>query len=102
MNDEALRHSPSQQLPFAQIESARDRGGAAQIAAGSLGIELDTTSEASVEMNDAPTSPPTAATVLRQLWAQNELGLKASRYFTVERLHSSAVAVISGASYSPP
>lgn len=72
-----------------------------QIAAGAGSIELDTTTEASIEFQSAPTSPPTAATVMHSLWQHGEVALRALRYFTAERLSTSSVAVISGAVYSP-
>jgi hypothetical protein len=75
---------------------------AAQIAAGAGSIDLDASNQADVQMETSPTSPPTTSTVLTGLWQRDLVGLRATRYFTVERLHSSSVAVISGAVYSPP
>jgi hypothetical protein len=71
------------------------------IAASAGSVELDAVTEASVEMNTTPTSPPTTSTILHSLWQHNEVGLKVSRHFSAERLHDSAVALVSGAVYSP-
>jgi hypothetical protein len=72
---------------------------AAQIVAASDTIQLDAASHASVQFETAPDSPPTASTNLQSLWQQNMLGLKASRYFAVNRLATTGVAVLTGASY---
>jgi hypothetical protein len=50
-----------------------------QIAAGAGSVELDVATEASVEFQDAQTSPPSAATVLRSLY------LACSEEFELER-----------------
>src|SRR5690606_19705115 len=52
-----------------------------QIAAAAGGIELDTARHASVQMETAPDSPPSASTVLRSLWQHGEVGLRALRFF---------------------
>jgi hypothetical protein len=44
------------------------------VATGAL--ELDVSTEAAVEMNDAPTTPPTAATVLLSFWQHNLAGFR--------------------------
>jgi hypothetical protein len=69
---------------------------ASQIATGAEMIELDSSSEASVQMADAAStdSPPTTSTVFQSLWATGCVGLRAQRLFGVTRLRSAAVAVI--------
>jgi HK97 family phage major capsid protein len=41
---------------------------------------FDASSEASLQMDSAPTDPPVAATVFVSLWQQNMLGIKIERY----------------------
>jgi hypothetical protein len=72
---------------------------ASQIAAASGSIELDGTGEATVQMDSAPDSPPTAATNVISFWQMNLAGLRATRYWGAERLRTGAVAVISGVNY---
>ena len=72
---------------------------AAQIAANSSGIELDSSTQAAIQLNDAPDSPPTASTNISGLWQMNLTGLRATRYFGCERLRTNAVSVITSVSY---
>jgi HK97 family phage major capsid protein len=72
---------------------------APQLAAGSTGIELDASNQASVQMDSAPDSPPSASTNVTSLWQMNLTGLRATRYFGCERLRSAAVAVINNVNY---
>ena len=72
---------------------------ASQIAAGSTGVELDGSGQATIQMNDAPDSPPTSSTNMVSLWHNNMSALRATRYFGCERLRTTAVAVISSVSY---
>ena len=44
------------------------------------GLELEYSREAMVEMNDAPTTPPTAATVVLSLWQHNLVGYRVRRF----------------------
>jgi hypothetical protein len=46
------------------------------------GAEFNTTEHATVEMNDAPTDPPVAATVMTSLWQNDLVGLRAERHLT--------------------
>lgn len=43
------------------------------------GIEIDISRQASVQMDDAPVSPPIAASVLPSLWQTNMAGVRAER-----------------------
>ncbi|HMJ81940.1 MAG TPA: HK97 family phage prohead protease [Vicinamibacterales bacterium] len=47
---------------------------------GDDGIEVQHSEQAMLEMNDAPTTPPTAATVLVSLWQQNLAGFRVTRF----------------------
>jgi hypothetical protein len=64
---------------------------ASQIAAADDQIVLSEGQYASVEMDDSPTS---GAQSLVSLWQNSMVGLKAVRYFGVEALRSTAVALI--------
>jgi HK97 family phage major capsid protein len=66
---------------------------ASQIAANSDTIVLDASDQASVVLDDAPSSGPQGMT---NLWQSNMRGLKASRFFGAEVLRPEAVAVITG------
>ncbi|UAK23662.1 phage major capsid protein [Sphingomonas nostoxanthinifaciens] len=62
-------------------------------------VELDASTEASLQMNSAPDNPATAATVLTSLWQNNLVALRAERYINWMRRRAQAVAYISGAKY---
>jgi hypothetical protein len=72
---------------------------ASQIAAASGTVELDATGEATVQLDNTPDSPPTAATTVTSFWQMNLIGLRATRYWDAERLRTGAVAVIGNVSY---
>lgn len=72
---------------------------AAQIAMNSSGVELDSSNQASVQMETAPDSPPSASTGYTSMWQLNQVGLKAERFFGCERLRSTAVSMITGTAY---
>ena len=71
---------------------------AQQIAAASETIRLDSSTEADVQHDTAPDSPSTASTSLQSLWQSNKVALKAERYFGVEKLTTTNVAVVTGVS----
>jgi HK97 family phage major capsid protein len=62
-------------------------------------IDVNRSKQATIQLNDAPDSPPTASTLPTSLWQANLSALKIERWFGVEKLRSAAVAVISGAQY---
>jgi hypothetical protein len=64
-------------------------------------LEMATTRQASVQMDDAPTDPPGAAAVMTSLWQNNLVGLRAERYVNWKRGRESAVHVVTGADYAP-
>jgi hypothetical protein len=72
---------------------------ASQIGASASTLTLDSSSEATVQMDTAPDSPPIGATTLTGLWQNNLVGLRATRYWAAERLRNNAVVQIVGASY---
>jgi HK97 family phage major capsid protein len=60
-------------------------------------VSLDTSTEASLQMDSAPTSPPTAPLV--SLWQQNLLGIRAERGIFWMLRHQAAVQVMTGVTY---
>lgn len=60
-------------------------------------VSLDTSTEASLQMDSAPTSPPTAPLV--SLWQQNLLGIRAERGIYWMLRHQAAVQVLTGVAY---
>jgi len=63
-------------------------------------VTVDASREASLNMDSAPDSPPTAATNMISLWQLNQLGLKVERYITWARRRATAVAWIQNAKYA--
>ena len=72
---------------------------AQQIAAASETVGLDSSSQADVQHDTAPDSPPTSATNMQSLWQSNKVALKAERFFGCEKLGTAGVAVLTGANY---
>jgi HK97 family phage major capsid protein/HK97 family phage prohead protease len=60
---------------------------------------LDASNQASLEMDSAPTSPPTATTVLVSLWQHNMVGLRAERFINWAKRRPGAVQFIDSANY---
>jgi HK97 family phage major capsid protein len=58
------------------------------------GLTIDVSREASVQMDSAPTDPPTATTVLTSLWQMNLVGLKAERYINWKRGRTASVKYV--------
>src|SRR5262249_12491167 len=73
---------------------------ATQIAAGSEGLFVSSSTEATVAMDGAPDSPPIGTTVLTRLWQADLVASRIERYFGAQRLRAGAVAAISGVNYS--
>jgi hypothetical protein len=73
---------------------------ASQIAAGSETLQLRTSTQAIVAMDDAPAASPDANTTMVSLWQTDEVATLLERYFGAERLRDSAVAVVNGAAYA--
>lgn len=63
-------------------------------------VTVDASREASLQMDSAPDSPPTASTNMLSLWQLNMLGLRAERWITWQRRRSTAVAWIQNAKYA--
>lgn len=60
---------------------------------------LDASTEASLQMDSAPTDPPTATTVFVSLWQMNMVGIRAERYINWGKRRAGAVQYITGAAY---
>jgi HK97 family phage major capsid protein/HK97 family phage prohead protease len=63
-------------------------------------VMIDASREASLQMDNAPDSPPTGSTNLLSLWQHNMMAIKAERYINWAKRRAGAVAYISGAKYT--
>jgi HK97 family phage major capsid protein len=73
---------------------------AAQIAAGAEGLRLDSSNEATIQMDSSPDSPVLATSNYQSLWQLNLVGLRCERFIGAKPLRSDAVAKITGAAYT--
>lgn len=62
-------------------------------------VLLDVSREASVQMDSAPTNPPTDSTVLVSLWQMNMVGIRAERFINWRKRRTGAVQYIDRANY---
>lgn len=60
------------------------------------GIDLSMSTEASLQMDNAPDNPTTASTVMVSLWQRNLVGFRAERAINWARRRASAVAYLTG------
>lgn len=63
-------------------------------------VTIDASREASLQMDTAPDSPPTASTNLISLWQHNMVAIKAERYINWAKARSTSVAFIQNAKYA--
>lgn len=63
------------------------------------GIDLSMSTEASLQMDNAPDNPSTASTIMVSLWQRNLVGFRAERTINWARRRNSAVAYLSGVSW---
>lgn len=63
------------------------------------GVDVDVSTEASLQAESAPDSPATASTVLISLWQRNLVGIRCERYVNWTKARSGAAVYISGANY---
>lgn len=54
-------------------------------------MEVSISEEASLQMDDAPTSPPTSATVFQSLWQENKVGIRVEQFAGWLKARSTAV-----------
>lgn len=64
------------------------------------GVEVDISREASLQMTDSPDSPETASTVMVSLWQRNLVAIKAERFITWTKKHSTSAQFIQNAKYA--
>jgi len=69
----------------------------AGIAYGEDGGSIEVSSQASVEMMDDPTGPPTASTIITSLWQVNAMAIRTITYANWERVQAGAVRVMEAA-----
>jgi hypothetical protein len=55
------------------------------------GFDVDISTQAAIEMNDAPTNPPVAATVIESLWPRNLFGVRVTRWLAYLRAQTGSV-----------
>ena len=63
------------------------------------GIDLSMSTEASLQMDNAPDNPTTASTVLVSLWQRNLVGFRAERAINWAPRRASAAAYLSGVNW---
>lgn len=63
------------------------------------GFQIDMTGEASLEMDDSPTNPTTASTVMVSLFQRNLVGFRAERTINWAKRRDSAVQYLSGVNW---
>jgi HK97 family phage major capsid protein len=63
-------------------------------------VVIDASSEASLQMDSAPDSPPSGTTNLLSLWQHNMMAIKAERYINWAKRRPDCVGYISGAKYA--
>lgn len=62
-------------------------------------VAIDVSREASLQMNDAPMNPADATTILRSLWQDNLIGIRAERYVSWAKARAASVQYLSGVAY---
>lgn len=72
------------------------------IAAETMGVELSVSRQSSIQLDDAPDSPATAATAVISLWQNNLVGVMPSIIFGAERMKDNAFAKITGIGWDNP
>jgi HK97 family phage major capsid protein/HK97 family phage prohead protease len=63
-------------------------------------VDVDISTEASIQTDSAPDSPQTTSTVLVSLWQQNLVGIRCERYINWAKARSDSVIYITGGNYS--
>lgn len=64
------------------------------------GVEIDVSTEASIEMSTTPTDPVTSSTVLVSFWQHNLVGIRVERMINWAKRRSQAVQFISAGKYA--
>ncbi len=63
------------------------------------GVDVDISTEATIQAESAPDSPGTTSTVMVSLWQRNLVGIRCERFITWKKARSGAAQYISGANY---
>jgi len=72
---------------------------AAQLVLALGDVSVGVSTQAAIEMSDAPTDPPTGSTLLVSLFQHNLVGVRVERFCNWALASPGAVAYVSGASY---
>jgi hypothetical protein len=72
---------------------------ASQIMLADAGVDLDVSQHSTVQMDTAPDSPPTGATVVVSLWQRGLTGLRVRRFIRWQKQTDGAAGYITGANY---
>ena len=62
-------------------------------------VDVDISTEASIQADSAPDSPATASTTMISLWQQNLVGIRCERFITWQKARTTSVYYITGANY---
>ncbi|MCH2219306.1 MAG: phage major capsid protein, partial [Dechloromonas sp.] len=63
-------------------------------------VDVDISTEATIQADSAPDSPQTASTVMVSLWQNNMVGIRCERYINWTKARSDSVIYITGGNYS--
>jgi HK97 family phage major capsid protein len=63
-------------------------------------VDVDISTEASIQTDSAPDSPTTASTTLVSLWQNNLVGIRCERYINWAKARTDSVIYITGGNYS--
>lgn len=63
-------------------------------------VTIDASREATLQMDSAPDSPPTASTTMVSMWQHNMIAIKAERFINWQKARSTACAFIQYAKYA--
>jgi HK97 family phage major capsid protein/HK97 family phage prohead protease len=66
------------------------------------GVSIDTSEQASLQMDSAPASPADATTVYVSLWQTNTIGLRAERFVNWQKANANAVKYLTAAAWPAP
>jgi len=66
------------------------------------GVTIDSSQEASLQMDSAPASPADATTVYVSLWQTNTVGLRAERYINWAKANANAVKYLTATAWPAP
>jgi len=62
-------------------------------------VDVDISTEASLQMESAPDSPNTASTVMMSLWQNNLVGIRCERFINWQKARTTSVYYITGGNY---